>query len=120
MVRKNVITPKPREIDMIITKMVTVRQKIAYGGDIATIYKERGEKWAQLALEAGHRSVVAVPLHFLDQVTGAILLYSDQMKQISSRDTLLLSIVAQQAALAIQNALSTQELKMLKAGKAHS
>jgi hypothetical protein len=38
----------PREIDMIITKMVTVRQKIVYGEDIATIYKERGEKWAQL------------------------------------------------------------------------
>ncbi len=113
------VVSKQREIDRTIMRLVVTKQKIVYAEDIAAIYKERGEEWVQLALEAGHHSAVAVPLSFLNQVTGAILLYSDQTKQLSSRDTFLLNIAAQQAALAIQNALSTQELKKVRAGQTY-
>ncbi len=100
-----------RDLDMILARMVIQRHKIAYGEDIKTIYEERKEKWAQMALEEGYRSAIAVPLLFQDQAIGACILYGDKPRQVSSRDTLLLSTAAVQASVAIQNALLFVEVK---------
>jgi signal transduction histidine kinase len=100
-----------RDLDMILARMVIQRHKIAYGEDIKAIYQERKEKWAKMALEAGYRSAIAVPLLFQDQAIGACILYGDTPRQVSSRDTSLLSTAAVQASVAIQNALLFVEVK---------
>jgi signal transduction histidine kinase len=100
-----------RDLDMILARMVMQRHKIAYGEDIKTIYQERKEKWAKMALEAGYQSAISVPLLFHDQAIGAFIIYSDKPRQISSRDTFLLSTAAAQASVAIQNALLFVEVK---------
>jgi signal transduction histidine kinase len=100
-----------RDLDMILARMVIQRQKIAYGEDIATIYQERQEPWALMAMEIGYRSAIAVPLLLPDQAIGAVILYSDRPYQVSSRDTFLLSTAAIQASMAIQNAILFAEVK---------
>ncbi len=100
-----------RDLDQILSRMVIQRHKIAYGEDIATIDRARQGKGAQMALEAGYRSAIAVPLLLHDQAIGAFILYTDTPRPISSRDTFLLSTVTAQAAVAIQNALLFAEIK---------
>lgn len=94
-----------RELDMILARMVIQRKKIAYGEDITTIYRERQENWARMALDAGYRSAIAVPLLLQEEAIGAFILYSNDPHQVSSRDTFLLSTAAIQTSMAIQNAI---------------
>jgi signal transduction histidine kinase len=100
-----------RDLDMILARMVIQRKKIAYGEDIPAIYHERQENWAHMALEAGYRSVIAVPLLLQEQAIGAFILYSNKPYQVSSRDTFLLSTAAIQTSMAIQNAILFAEVK---------
>ncbi|MBO0778306.1 MAG: GAF domain-containing protein, partial [Ktedonobacteraceae bacterium] len=100
-----------RDLDMILARMVIQRKKIACGEDIETIYRERQEPWARLALDAGYRSAIAVPLLLQDQAIGAFILYTDQPQQVNSHDTFLLSTVAIQTSMAVQNALLFAEVK---------
>ncbi len=100
-----------RDMDMILARIVLQKHKIASGEDIATIYQQRHENWARVALEAGYHSVIAVPLMLQDQAIGAFILYSDTPYQVSSQDTFLLSTAAIQASMAIQNALLFAEVK---------
>ena len=105
--------PRPalRDLDMILARMTMQKQKIAYGEDVQMIYQERGEGWSRMALEAGYRSVIAVPLLLQEQVIGAVVIYDDRPSRVSQRDTFLLSTAAIQAAMAIQNALLFAEVK---------
>jgi signal transduction histidine kinase len=105
--------PRPalRDLDMILARMAMQKQKIAYGEDVQMIYQERGEAWSRMALEAGYRSVIAVPLLLQEQVIGAVVIYDDRPYRVSQRDTFLLSTAAIQAAMAIQNALLFAEVK---------
>ncbi|HEV2661925.1 MAG TPA: GAF domain-containing protein, partial [Ktedonobacteraceae bacterium] len=100
-----------RDLDQVLSHMVIQRHKIAYGEDIASIDREHQGKWTRMALEAGYRSAIAVPLLLHDQAIGAFMLYTDTPRQISSRDTFLLSTVTAQTAVAIQNALLFAEVK---------
>ncbi len=109
--RPRIPRPALRDLDMILAHMVIQKQKIAYGEDVATIYQERRENWARIALETGYRAVIAVPLLLQDQAIGAFMLYSDSPYQVSSRETFLLSTAAIQASMAIQNALLFAEVK---------
>jgi len=87
------------------------KQKITYSEDIQIISQEHGEAWSFMALEAGYRSVIAVPLQLQEQTIGAVVLYGDKPYQVSQRDTFLLSTAAIQAAMAIQNSLLFVEVK---------
>jgi signal transduction histidine kinase len=109
--RPRIPRPALRDLDMILARMVIQRQKIAYGEDIIAIHQERNESWSRMALEAGYRSVISVPLLLQDQAIGAFILYADKPHQVSSRDTFLLSTAAIQASMAIQNALLFAEVK---------
>jgi signal transduction histidine kinase len=91
--------------------MAIKKQKIVYGEDISVIYQERKDNWARMALEAGYRSAITVPLLFQEQAIGAFILYTDEIHMISSRDTFLLSTAALQTSVAIQNALLFAEVK---------
>jgi len=64
-----------------------------------------------MALEAGHRYVIAVPIILLEQPIGVFILYDDKPHYVTRRDTFLLSTAAIQAAMAIQNALLFAEVK---------
>ena len=109
---RNPRIPRPvlRDLDMSLARIVIQRQKIAYGEDIAMIYQERKERWTRLALDAGYRSTIAIPLLFQDQAIGAFILYGDKPRHFSSRDTFLLSTASIQASMAIQNALLFAEV----------
>lgn len=109
--RPRIPRPALRDLDMLLARLAMQKQRIAYGEDVAAIYRERSEAWVQLALEAGYGSVIAVPLLLQDQSIGAFILYSDKPRQISDRDKFLLSTAAIQAAIAIQNALLFAEVK---------
>jgi len=100
-----------REVDRILARMAIHRHKIVCGEDISTIYQQRKEYWAQLALDAGYQSAITVPLLLQDQAIGAFILYGEQAHTISSRDTFLLSTAALQTSMAIENALLFAEVK---------
>lgn len=109
--RPRIPRPALRDLDMILARMAMQKQKIAYGEDIQKIYQDRGEAWCRIALAAGYRSVIAVPLLLQEQAIGAAVFYGDKPYQVSRRDTFLLSTAAIQAAMAIQNALLFAEVK---------
>jgi len=109
--RPRIPRPALRDLDMILARMAMQKQRIVCGEDIAAIYRAHSETWVQLALEAGYRSLIAVPLLLQDQSIGAFILYFDQPHEISDRDKFLLSTAAVQAAIAIQNALLFAEVK---------
>lgn len=100
-----------RDLDLILARMVIQRKKIACAEDIEIIYRERKEPWARLALDTGYRSAIAVPLLLQDQAIGAFILYTDHPHPVISHDTFLLSTVAIQTSMAIQNALLFAEVK---------
>lgn len=100
-----------RELDRTLARMAMQKHKIVYAEDIASIYRERGEAWAQAALETGYRSVIAVPMLLQEQVVGAFILYDDEARSIAQSDTFLLTTAAIQLAMAIQNALLFAEVK---------
>jgi signal transduction histidine kinase len=99
------------DLDMILALMAVRKQKIVYGEDASRIYQERKDRWARMALDAGYRAAMAVPLLFQEQAIGAFILYTDESHQVSSRDTFLLSAVALQMSVAIENALLFAEVK---------
>ncbi len=109
--RPRIPRPALRDLDMLLARMVMQKQKIAYGEDVNAIYRERGETWARLALDADYQSVVAVPLFLQDTSIGAVMLYGDSPRQVTEHDKFLLSTAAIQAAMAIQNALLFVEVK---------
>src|SRR5207244_3136898 len=109
--RPRIPRPALRELDQNLAYITMQKQKIVYGEDIASIYQERGETWALMALEAGFRSVMAVPLLLQEQSIGVFILYDDKPHQVTSEDTFLLKNAAVQAAIAIQNALLFAEVK---------
>ena len=109
--RPRIPRPALNDLDMMLARMTMQKLKIIYGEDIATIFQERGEGWSHMALEAGYRYVIAVPILLLDQPIGVFILYDDKPHQVTSRDTFLLSTAAIQAAMAIQNALLFAEVK---------
>ncbi len=98
-----------RDLDMILARIAIQKQKIAHAEDIAMIYEERKDNWARMALDAGYCSATAVPLLLRDQAIGAFILYTDKPHPISN--TFLLSTVAMQASMAIQNAQLFAEVK---------
>ena len=100
-----------RDLDMTLARMTMQKHKIVYAEDIAAIYQERGESWAQMALENGYRSVIAVPMLLQEQAIGAFILYDDEARSVTQSDTFLLSTAAIQIAMAIQNALLFAEVR---------
>ncbi len=109
--RPRIPRPALRDLDMILARMAMQKQKITYAEDIARIYQEQGETWSRMALEAGYRSVIAVPLVLQEQPIGTIILYDNKPREVVGSDTFLLSTAAIQIAMAIQNTLLFVEVK---------
>ncbi len=109
--RPRIPRPALRELDQHLAHITMQKQKLVLGEDIAAIYQERGEAWSLMALEAGFRSVMAVPLLLQEQSIGVFMLYDDKAHHVTSEDIFLLKNAAVQAAIAIQNALLFAEVK---------
>ncbi len=100
-----------RELDMTLARSAMQKQKIVYREDVSLVNQKHSEPWTRMALEAGYRSVIAVPLQLQEQSIGAFMLYRETPYQMSNQDTFPLSTAAVQAAMAIQNALLFAEVK---------
>ena len=85
---------------------------------IRDVTKERGYAYRELARREGLRSLVSVPLMIKDLVIGVFNLYSSQERSFSREEMQLLTSVANQAAVAIQNAkLMSEAISMREALK---
>lgn len=109
--RPRIPRPALRDLDMILARMAMQKQKITYAEDITHIYRQQGEAWSRMALEAGYHSVIAVPLVLQEQPIGAFILYDNKPREVTGSVTFLLSTAAIQAAMAIQNTLLFVEVK---------
>lgn len=109
--RPRIPQPALRELDRTLARMAMQKHKIVYAEDVAAIYQERSEAWAQSALETGYRAVISVPMLLQDQAIGAFILYDDEARSVTQSDTFLLTTAAIQIAMAIQNALLFAEVK---------
>ncbi|HEX6477859.1 MAG TPA: ATP-binding protein, partial [Ktedonobacteraceae bacterium] len=109
--RPRIPRPALRDLDMILARMAMQKQKITYAEDITLIYRQQGEAWSRMALEAGYHSVIAVPLVLQEQPIGAFILYDNKPREVTESVTFLLSTAAIQAAMAIQNTLLFVEVK---------
>ncbi len=80
---------------------------------IRDVTQEKGYTYPELAKQEGLRSLVSVPLMIKNAVIGVFNLYTAQERQFSNEEIQLLSTVANQAAVAIENTkLMTETLAM--------
>src|SRR5688572_6189489 len=70
---------------------------------VRDVTREAGYLYPELATKEGVRSLVSVPMLNKDHVIGVINVYSAEERTFSSEDLRVLSTVANQAALAVEN-----------------
>jgi len=70
---------------------------------IRDVTLEKGYSYPELAKQEGLRSLVSVPLMIKNSVMGVFNLYTSQERQFSNEEIQLISTVANQAAVAIEN-----------------
>jgi signal transduction protein with GAF and PtsI domain len=70
---------------------------------IRDVTQEKGYLYPDLAKQEGLRSLISVPMMIKDSVIGVFNLYTAQERQFSQEEVQLLSTVANQAAVAIEN-----------------
>ncbi|MEW5977753.1 MAG: GAF domain-containing protein [Acidobacteriota bacterium] len=70
---------------------------------IRDVTKEKGFAYPELAMQEGLRSLVSVPMMIKDKVIGVFNLYTSEERQFSPEEVQILSTVANQAAVAIEN-----------------
>lgn len=78
---------------------------------INDIQREHNYKYPSLAKQKGLRSLVSVPLVQRNKVIGALSIYNRRPGQYTDDDARLLSMLASQAAIAIENAKLYQQAK---------
>jgi signal transduction protein with GAF and PtsI domain len=83
---------------------------------IRDVTQEKGYNYPELAKQEGLRSLVSVPLMIKNSVIGVFNLYTSQERQFSNEEIQLISTVANQAAVAIENTkLMAETLAMQEA-----
>jgi len=83
---------------------------------IRDVTLEKGYTYPELAKQEGLRSLVSVPLMIKNSVIGVFNLYTSQERQFSNEEIQLISTVANQAAVAIENTkLMAETLSMQEA-----
>jgi diguanylate cyclase (GGDEF)-like protein len=65
---------------------------------------ERFEPWREAAIKEGYTSFVSIPLILQDRAIGVINIYSEKLHHFSPEDVRLLTMFANQAVTAIENA----------------
>jgi formate hydrogenlyase transcriptional activator len=101
----------PTSLDSPAGKAITTRTAIVID---KLDYAEFPSELMKRAIEAGFRSSCNVPLIAHDRVLGAVVLVSRQEAAFSQDDAEMLSNIAKQLAIAVENALNFREVELLK------
>jgi formate hydrogenlyase transcriptional activator len=92
---------------------ITTKRSVVFGeGDLQRLAEESNV--ARRVLESGVKSVCSVPLLSHDRVLGALNVGSERANAFSQDDVELLGQVAQQIAIAVENALAFRQIEDLK------
>jgi len=83
-----------------------VSGKVALKNEAMTVYdilKEKDYKYKEIAFKEGIRSLLCVPLSVKKKVIGVINLYTSQVHRFTKNEVEVLTMVANEAALVIEN-----------------
>jgi GAF domain-containing protein len=96
----------PVEADQSIAEAMTGKAVIIY--DVSS---DGRAQYPQAALEEGIKSIISIPILLKGNVIGVLRLYSGQPRSFSEEELMFITSLAEQAALALENARMYQKLK---------
>jgi signal transduction protein with GAF and PtsI domain len=96
----------PVEADQSIAEAMTGKAVSIY--DISS---DGRAQYPQAALEEGIKSIISIPILLKGNVIGVLRLYSGQPRSFSEEELMFITSLAEQAALALENARMYQKLK---------
>lgn len=100
------VTKGPVETDKSIAEAMTGKAVIMY--DVAS--DERAQ-YPQAAAEEGIKSIISIPIVLKGNVIGVLRLYTSERRDFSEEEIMFMTSLAEQAALALENARMYQKLK---------
>ena len=100
------VTKGPVETDKSIAEAMTGKTVIMY--DVAS---DARAQYPQAAAEEGIRSIISIPINLKGKVIGVLRLYTAQPRDFSEEEVMFMTSLAEQAALALENARMYQKLK---------
>jgi len=100
------VTKGPVETDKSIAEAMTGKTVIMY--DVAS---DDRAQYPQAAAEEGIRSIISIPINLKGKVIGVLRLYTNQPRDFSEEEIMFMTSLAEQAALALENARMYQKLK---------
>ncbi|AEB10562.1 GAF domain-containing protein [Desulfobacca acetoxidans] len=100
------INKGPVETDQSITEAMTGKAVIMY--DVAS---DPRANYPQAAAEEGIKSIISIPIALKGNVVGVLRLYTSEPRSFSEEEIMFMTSLAEQAALALENARMYQKLK---------
>ncbi len=100
------VTKGPVETDKSIAEAMTGKAVIMY--DVAS---DARAQYPQAAAEEGIRSIISIPIVLKGNVIGVLRLYTSERREFSEEEVMFMTSLAEQAALALENARMYQKLK---------
>lgn len=100
------VTKGPVETDKSIAEAMTGKTVIMY--DVASDVRAQ---YPQAAAEEGIRSIISIPITLKGKVIGVLRLYTSEPREFSEEEVTFMTSLAEQAALALENARMYQKLK---------
>lgn len=100
------VTKGPVETDKSIAEAMTGKAVIMY--DVAS---DDRAQYPQAAAEEGIKSIISIPVVLKGNVIGVLRLYTNQPRNFSEEEVMFMTSLAEQAALALENARMYQKLK---------
>ncbi len=100
------VTKGPVETDKSIAEAMTGKTVIMY--DVAS---DARAQYPQAAAEEGIRSIISIPITLKGKVIGVLRLYTSEPREFSEEEVTFMTSLAEQAALALENARMYQKLK---------
>lgn len=100
------VTKGPVETDKSIAEAMTGKAVIMY--DVAS---DDRAQYPQAAAEEGIRSIISIPINLKGNVIGVLRLYTSERREFSEEEVMFMTSLAEQAALALENARMYQKLK---------
>lgn len=91
--------PNIKVDDSIIGKAIKYKRPIA----VEDVQKEEGYKLRDLAIKENLTSMLAVPMSIKDRIIGVINIYTKEPHEFTKEEINVLSMVASQAAVAVEN-----------------
>ncbi len=100
------VTKGPVETDKSIAEAMTGKTVIIYD-----VTADDRAQYLQAAAEEGIRSIISIPINLKGKVIGVLRLYTKEPREFSEEEVMFMTSLAEQAALALENARMYQKLK---------